>query len=93
MKIFVSHSSRAVPCAIRFKELIRKGIPDTEVFLSSDWESIESGENWLESIECALRECDCFIALITEIKDATLLWVNYEVGFVRVTGLTFLDHL
>jgi hypothetical protein len=83
MKIFVSHSLDAVRKAVRFKELVLSGNPFAKVFLSSDWESIPAGANWLEAIENALGECDYFVALITKEDDAKRLWVNYETGFVR----------
>lgn len=87
MKIFVSHSSETARIAVRFKELLLSGNSQTKVFLSSDWESIRSGENWLQAIETALAECDGFVALITKDDDAKLPWIIYEVGFVKGRSL------
>jgi TIR domain len=83
MKIFVSHAANTVRTAVRFKELLQASSAHATVFLSSDWESIPSGSNWLQEIEQALSDCDFFIALVTKTEDAKRLWINYEVGFAR----------
>lgn len=62
-------------------------LPDLQVFLSSDWDSIPSGSNWLLEIERALATHTHFIALITRAEDAKKPWICYEVGFARGRGL------
>ena len=81
--IFVSHSSDAKSLAIKFKGILMRGAADLHVFLSSDWDSIESGSIWLHEIERALATHTHFIALITNAEDSKLPWINYEVGFAR----------
>jgi TIR domain len=89
VKIFVSHVSNnsGKRTAVRFKALIQEGSSHAQVFLSSDWDSIPSGETWMQAIEKALRSCDHFIALISDKEDAKKPWVNYEVGFACGRGL------
>ena len=41
------------------------GLPeDTKRFLSSDWESIESGESWFLAIVGSIRCCDAFHVVV-----------------------------
>jgi hypothetical protein len=85
--IFISHRSEARATAIQFKELLMRGSSDLEVFLSSDWESIPAGSNWLQEIERALTTHTHFVALITQDADSRLPWICYEVGYARGRGL------
>jgi hypothetical protein len=85
--IFIAHSSDAKAVAVKFKGILTRGASDLEVFLSSDWDSIEAGSIWLQEIERALATYTHFIALITCPKDSTLPWICYEVGFTRGRGL------
>src|SRR6266487_2894760 len=89
MKVFVSHVAEETQArsAMRFKQLVKDNSTGTEVFLSSDWDSIPSGSIWFQEIERALIECHVFVALIVKQDDARRLWVNYEVGFARGRGL------
>lgn len=85
--IFISHSSDARDAAVKFKGILMSGASDLQVFLSSDWDSIVAGANWLQQIERALATHTHFIALITKAQDAELPWICYEVGFARGRGL------
>jgi hypothetical protein len=85
--IFVSHSAHARATAVEFKELVLDGSSDLKVFLSSDWDSIPSGTIWLQEIEHALATHTHFVALITQVADASLPWMCYEVGYARGRGL------
>jgi hypothetical protein len=85
--IFIAHSSDAKAVAVKFKGILTSGASDLEVFLSSDWDSIEAGSIWLQEIERALATHTHFIALITCPKDSALPWICYEVGFTRGRGL------
>jgi hypothetical protein len=81
--VFISHSSRAIKRAVRFKELMQQGSSNVSIFLSSDWDSIRSGAIWVEEIEKALSCCSHFVALLTSEEDAHSPWINYEIGFAR----------
>jgi TIR domain len=85
--IFIAHSSIAKRLAVEFKSILTSDSPDLQVFLSSDWDSIVAGANWLQEIETALATHSYFIALITQADDARLPWICYEVGFARGRGL------
>jgi hypothetical protein len=85
--IFLSHRSDDRATAIAFKELLIRDSSDLEVFLSSDWDSISAGTNWLQEIELALSTHTHFVALITKKTDSMLPWICYEVGYARGRGL------
>lgn len=85
--VFVSHSSRAIKRAVRFKELMQESSSGVDIFLSSDWDSIRSGAIWVEEIEKALSCCRHFVALITSAEDACSPWINYEIGYARGKGI------
>ncbi len=70
--IFVSHSSDAKAAAVKFKGILTRGTADLQVFLSSDWDSIEAGLIWLQEIERALATHTHFIALISCPEDSKL---------------------
>jgi hypothetical protein len=86
--VFVSHGAEATVAAVEFRRLLLDGSRDLQVFLSSDWNSIQSGTIWLLEIERALATHTHFVALITEESDATLPWICYEVGYARGRGLS-----
>ncbi len=88
ISVFVSHSSRAIKRAVRFKELMQQGSCGVDVFLSSDWESIGSGAIWVQEIERALSCCKHFVALLTSVEDAHSPWMNYEIGYARGRGIS-----
>lgn len=85
--IFVSHSADAKALAVKFKGILTRNAVDLEVFLSSDWDSIEAGSIWLQAIEDALAKHMHFVALITSPNDSKLPWICYEVGFARGRGI------
>jgi hypothetical protein len=64
------------------------GSPHLEVFLSSDWDSIRSGEIWTQEIEEALQRCDFFAAILVSPEDSKNPWINYEVGYARGRDLS-----
>lgn len=85
--IFVSHSSDGKAVAVEFKGILTRGAADLQVFLSSDWDSIEAGTIWLQEIESALATHTHFIALITRPEDSRVPWICYEIGFARGRNL------
>lgn len=77
---FISHESFAKVQAIHLREELTKLNPEHLIFLTSDWESIQSGGVWMADIIDALQKCDEIIVLITR-KDAfDNLWISFEVG-------------
>jgi hypothetical protein len=63
-RAFISHISEDKKLGGRIKTaLTRDFLGLLDVFLSSDTQSIAAGEEWLESIEQALRESALFMVL------------------------------
>jgi hypothetical protein len=79
-RAFVSHISEEASVAARLREALNRdflGLLD--VFVSSDGESIAAGEQWLASIEKALRDAAVMLILCspTSIRRP---WINFEAG-------------
>jgi hypothetical protein len=50
-----------------------------DVFVSSDTESIDAGEEWLKSIQRALQEC-LIVVILCSPESIRRPWVNFEAG-------------
>ncbi len=79
-RLFISHISEECAVADRIKiALTRDFLGLLDVFVSSDTDSIAAGEEWLRSIEKALRDCAVFVILCS--PDSILRpWINFEAG-------------
>jgi hypothetical protein len=78
--IFVSHVSEEAPLAKLLQEnLSRDFLGIIDVFVSSDLDSIAAGENWLESVDEALRNATALLVLCSR-ASIQRPWVNFEVG-------------
>ena len=53
---------------------------DIEVFLTSDWYSLESGAPWFSPLVQKLREADGLATLITRAEAFGNLWISFEIG-------------
>jgi TIR domain len=85
--VFISHVTSEKELAIAFKNLIEKSfLKIIDVFVSSDGESIEAGDKWLDRITTNLR--DCAVELIF-CSPASLKrpWINFEAGAGWVRGI------
>jgi hypothetical protein len=100
-KIFVSHSAKRTLVATEFQKLVRKHqfrnigeAPMPSVFVSSDPDSIASGEPWLEAVVRNLDSCTDFVALIADSEDWKSLWIPFEAAYFmgRQRGLTQHDE-
>jgi TIR domain len=79
-RLFVSHISEERKTAELFKTALNRDfLRMVEVFVSSDTESIAAGEEWLRSIEKALRECSAFVILCSP-ESIRRPWINFEAG-------------
>lgn len=94
-KTFISHISEETEIA----KYLKKSLTDdflgmTEVFVSSDRETIAAGENWLKSIEQALRESSLMIVLCSP-ASISRPWINFEAGaaWMRDIPLIPICHL
>ncbi len=79
-KLFLSHESAAKPEAVALKELIARTAPNLEVFLTSDWDSLESGAPWFQPLVDELRNCDYLVTIITRPEAFRNLWISFEIG-------------
>jgi hypothetical protein len=80
MQVFISHISEEAPVAASLKAALEQdflGIID--VFVSSDGESIAAGEDWLRSIDEALRNSALLITLCSP-ASIRRPWINFEAG-------------
>jgi hypothetical protein len=79
-RTFISHISEDARVAARLKSAItRDFLGLVDVFVSSDTESIAAGEDWLTSIDDALRQCTVFM-IICSPASITRPWINFEAG-------------
>jgi hypothetical protein len=79
-KVFVSHVSEEAALAATFKtHLSRDFLGMVDIFVSSDLESIAAGQNWLISLEEALRESSMLLVLCSR-ASLHRPWVNFETG-------------
>lgn len=84
--IFLSHAQADSDNAKKLKDwLISTFDNKVQVFASSDWQSIEPGKDWYETIDHALRDCTLGIILLTE-TSIQRPWVNYELGALRASN-------
>jgi|GEM_PF-5937740 len=80
MKYFISHESYAKTEAVHLRELLLSINSEHALFLTSDWESLGSGNVWMGDIFAALQNCDELIVLITRTEAFSNLWINFEIG-------------
>jgi len=79
-RIFISHISEESSLAKILKdEILKRTSGMVDIFVSSDGESIEAGQEWLETIKKALRESELMIALCSK-ESINRSWVNFEIG-------------
>jgi len=79
-RLFISHISEERKIAEGIKiALSRDFLGLVNVFVSSDTESISAGEEWLLSVEKALRDCTIFIILCSP-ESIRRPWINFETG-------------
>jgi TIR domain len=78
MKVFISHITEEKDLAALLKERIDEDfLGKVECFVSSDTESILAGENWLISVEEALRDASVEIVLCSP-ASVKRPWINFE---------------
>jgi hypothetical protein len=78
--VFVSHISEDKQTAGRLKNVLTRDFPGLlDVFLSSDTQSIAAGEEWLQSIEQALRDSAMLLVLCSP-DSIRRPWINFEAG-------------
>jgi hypothetical protein len=79
--IFISHIGEERPLALRFQQLLEAALsPKPPVFVSSDYDSIKSGEEWYRAILDGLRRSQAVITLLSP-QSVGRRWINFEAGF------------
>ncbi len=94
-RIFISHiSEEKAPAAQLKRALTRDFLGLVDVFVSSDTESISAGEEWLQSVAKALRECAAVVILCSP-ESVKRPWINVEAGaaWMRDIPLVPVCHL
>jgi hypothetical protein len=78
--VFISHITAEAEVAIEFKSLIEThflGLID--VFVSSDGQTIQMGQKWLNSISAALKNCSVEIVICSPMS-VKRPWISFEAG-------------
>ena len=85
--IFISHISEESELAAIFKKhLIADFLGLVDIFVSSDAASILAGQNWLNSIDAALRTA-CIELVICSKASIKRPWINFEAGAGWMRGI------
>ena len=75
--IFISHIGEERPLALRLQGLLEIALsPKPPVFVSSDYDSIKSGEEWYRAILDGLKRCQSVIALLSP-DSVKRPWINF----------------
>ncbi len=78
--VFVSHTHSEANLAIKLTNELRDGFLDgVQFFVSSDGQSIEVGDDWLQEIRQALNDA-CIVLVIVSPDSVNRTWVNFEAG-------------
>src|SRR5438034_2526227 len=86
-KLFVSHVTEEAPLAEILKvHLSRDFLGLVDIFVSSDMDSIAAGDNWLQTLEQALRESSTLLVLCSY-ASINRPWVNFEVGAAWISRI------
>jgi len=78
--IFISHITQEKEVAHALKELLEKRFLKTiKVFASSHDESLQLGDNWMETIKTSMKNCELVIIMCSPLS-ITRPWINFEAG-------------
>lgn len=78
--VFISHISDEAPVALELKRQLQQALGgDVSVFVSSDYESIRSGEEWYQRIVNSITSSKVVIVLISR-ESVARPWINFEAG-------------
>lgn len=89
-RAFISHISEEKLLAERLKQaLVKDFLGLLDVFVSSDRESIAAGEEWLRSVETAVREC-ALVLILCSPESILRPWINFEAGAAWIRGIVLI---
>lgn len=78
--IFISHFSDEAPIAVALKGLLETAFSDAlHIFVSSDYESIKSGEEFFNAIIGGVKRAKVVIVLLSR-ESVLRPWINFESG-------------
>ena len=78
--IFISHINEERPLALRLQKLLETALsPKPPVFVSSDYDSIRSGEEWYRAILLGIRRSEAVVVLLSP-QSIDRRWINFEAG-------------
>ena len=92
--IFISHIAEEAELAGAYKAAIEKAFLGlVNVFVSSDARSIQLGQNWLDGITDALRNCAAMLIFCSPASIGRQ-WINFEcgAGWARAIDIAPLCH-
>jgi hypothetical protein len=79
--VFISHISEEKPIALRIQKLLQDVLPsNVPVFVSSDYQSIQSGDQWYTAVLDGLKHSQVIIVLLSD-QSVDRRWINFEAGF------------
>lgn len=77
--IFISHIGEEASIALLLKGLLTSTFKDVPVFVSSDFESIRTGDEWYDKIVENARTAKVVIVLLSK-QSMNKPWINFEAG-------------
>ena len=87
VEVFISHVRTEQDLAMLLKEKIEKHFLGwVNVFVSSDQESIEAGDSWLDALRRALKTANLQVVLCSPASIGRP-WVNFEAGAAWLLGI------
>ena len=85
--VFISHITQEAEIAVEFQTLIEQHfLGMIDVFVSSDGNSIQMGQKWLNNVSEALEDCAIEIVVCSPIS-VQRPWINFEAGAGWVRGI------
>lgn len=78
--VFISHIAEEKEIALALKNLIESSFLEMiAVFVSSDFDSINLGQKWLDNITVSLKNCAMEIIICSPVS-VKRQWINFEAG-------------
>jgi hypothetical protein len=88
--VFISHIADEAPVADALKAYLKRCFGQAfRVFVSSDYESIATGEEWYRAITSGIMNADVVIVLLSRYS-VDRRWINFESGLALGAGVKVL---
>jgi hypothetical protein len=90
--IFVSHVTQDARCAQTIKRYLQTMYgTKTAVFVSSDYTSITTGQNWFDAVVGALQSARAVVVLLSP-RAVSSAWVHFEIGIAFASHTKVLPY-